>query len=46
MNIVVPGKIVTSEQLDTVKELLSTVGKVLEVTEDKMDVAAALAGSG
>ena len=46
MNIVVPGKNVTSEQLDTVKELLSTVGKVLEVTEDKMDVAAALAGSG
>lgn len=46
MNIVVPGKNVTSGQLDTVKELLSTVGKVLEVTEDKMDVAAALAGSG
>lgn len=46
MNIVVPGKNVTSEQLDTVKELLSTVGQVLELTEDKMDVAAALAGSG
>ena len=46
MNIVVSGKNVTSEQLDTVKELLSTVGKVLEITEDKMDVAAALAGSG
>ncbi len=46
MNIVVPGKNVSSEQLDTVKELLSTVGQVLELTEDKMDVAAALAGSG
>lgn len=46
MNIVVPGKNVTEEQLDTVKELLSTVGEVLQITEDKMDVAAALAGSG
>lgn len=46
MNIVVPGKNVTTEQLDTVKELLSTVGGVLQITEDKMDVASALAGSG
>ncbi|MDY3128062.1 MAG: pyrroline-5-carboxylate reductase [Corynebacterium sp.] len=46
MNIVVPGSRVSTKQMDMVTRLLSTVGRVVELEESKMDVAAALSGSG
>jgi len=41
-----PGKSVSPEDLHFVKEMLGTMGLVVEVTEEQMDAATALSGSG
>lgn len=41
-----PGKSVTTEALHFVKEMLGTMGLVVEVTEEQMDAATGLSGSG
>ncbi|KMS88362.1 pyrroline-5-carboxylate reductase [Prauserella rugosa] len=46
MSAVSPGKHATDEQLRTVEELLSSVGKVIVLPESQQDAVTALSGSG
>lgn len=45
MCVIAPGRFVTSEQLDTVSQLLATVGDVQIIAESDIDAATALSGS-
>ncbi|MEU6641157.1 pyrroline-5-carboxylate reductase [Saccharomonospora sp. NPDC046836] len=46
MSAVSPGRYATAEHVRTVAELLSSVGKVVEVPESQQDAVTALSGSG
>ena len=45
MNVVVPGRFVSEEQLDSIVELLGMVGDVVVTEETHMDAVTALSGS-
>lgn len=45
MSALAPGRFVNDEQMDVVKELLSTVGEVVAVSEKDLDAVTAMSGS-